>query len=136
MIPATCKEIVSAFKVAKVFGVISPKIKINKVIMPVATPAPVFPSKSIARTVAMEEVEIFTILLPIRIAPSIFPEFSITFPSVTAFLLPSSIRVRTRIRFTVVKAVSAQEKKADKKIRTNSTIKRMATLGSKKNHSL
>ena len=104
--------------------------------MPVATPAPVFPSKSIARTVAMEEVEIFTILLPIRIAPSIFPEFSITFPSVTAFLLPSSIRVRTRIRFTVVKAVSAQEKKADKKIRTNSTIKRMATLGSKKNHSL
>ena len=115
---------------------ISPKIKTNRVIIPVATPAPVFPSRSIASTVAMEEEEIFTILLPIKIALSILPESSITFPSVIAFLLPSSIMERIRIRFTVVNAVSEQEKKADKKRRNNKTKKRMATLGSKKNHSL
>lgn len=52
-------------------------------------------------------------LLPISIAVSILEESSVIFNTVCAFLLPSSARLRIRIRFTVVSAVSAEEKKAD-----------------------
>jgi len=47
-----------------------------------------------------------------------------------AFLLPSSIRLRIRSLFTVVKEVSADEKNADNKSNTMSTIICAATLGS------
>ncbi len=52
-------------------------------------------------------------LLPIRIALSILPESSVIFNTVFARLLPSSARLRIRILFTVVKAVSADEKNAE-----------------------
>ena len=67
--------------------------------------------------VAREEAEILTILFPIRIALSIFVLLSIIFFTRKAFLLFSSIKVLILILLTVVKAVSADEKNADKKIR-------------------
>ncbi len=97
-----------------------------------AIPAPALSNKSVANIVAIEDAEMLTTLLPIKIALNIFPEFSITQPRVMAFLFPSSIKVRTRIRFTVLKAVSEDEKKADNANKTISIKNCVATLGSKK----
>ena len=69
-----------------------------------------------------DAAERFTMLLPISIAVSIFEESSVIFNTIFAFLLPSSARLRIRIRFTVVSAVSAEEKKADSANSTISTI--------------
>ena len=103
--------------VAIVFGEISPKIKINSVRIPVAIPAPTLPHKSRAREVAMEDAERLTILFPIKIALNILPESSVTLSTRAAREFPSSARERIRIRFTVVSAVSAEEKNAESKSR-------------------
>ena len=103
--------------VAIVFGEISPKIKINSVRIPVAIPAPTLPHKSRAREVAMEDAERLTILFPIKIALNILPESSVTLSTHAAREFPSSARERIRIRFTVVSAVSAEEKNAESKSR-------------------
>ena len=100
---------------AIVFGEISPKIKINSVRIPVAIPAPTLPHKSRAREVAMEDAERLTILFPIKIALNILPESSVTLSTHAAREFPSS--ARERIRFTVVSAVSAEEKNAESKSR-------------------
>jgi hypothetical protein len=108
--------------VAMFFGVISPKIKIKKVRIPVAIPIkvlellpkPAFEAKEIARVVVREEADRFTILLPIRIALSILSGFSTMDKTLAALLFPSSARALIRWRFTVVRAVSAEEKNADK----------------------
>ena len=76
-------------------------------------PTLVFPQSRIARMVAREEAEIFTILFPIRMAESIFTESSCIFVSILARLCPSSDKERIRILLTVVRDVSADEKKAD-----------------------
>ena len=52
--------------VASVFGVISPKIKIRTVRIPVATPAGIDLNCSITRVVVREDAERLTILLPIK----------------------------------------------------------------------
>ena len=46
-----------------------------------------------------------------------------------ARLLPSSTNIRIRILLTVVKAVSADEKNADSKIKTNNTHSIAMSLG-------
>ena len=69
-------------------------------------------------------------LLPISIAVSILEESSVIFNTVCAFLLPSSARLRIRIRFTVVSAVSAEEKKADSANSTISTINSIVSFES------
>ena len=56
----------------------------------------------------------FTMLLPIKMALNILPESSVIFNTVFALFLPSSARARIRIRFTVVRAVSADEKNAER----------------------
>ena len=53
-------------------------------------------------------------LLPIKIALSILWESSVIRSTRSARLFPSSASVRIRILFTVVRAVSADEKKAEK----------------------
>ena len=86
----------SFFIVAIVFGVISPKIKIRKVRIPVAIPTKVllfFPrpacvARLIASVVVREEAVRFTILLPIKMALNIFSGFSIIESTLAAFLLP------------------------------------------------
>ena len=52
-------------------------------------------------------------LLPIKIAESIFPELSVMRRTVAARLFPASAKVRIRMRLTVIKAVSADEKNAE-----------------------
>ena len=63
--------------VASVFGEISPKIRIRNVKIPVAIPAPTLPRSLIAKVVAMDEAERFTILLPIKMALRSLPESSV-----------------------------------------------------------
>ena len=113
MILANRNAIRSACIVATVFGVISPKIKIKSVRMPVAIPTILLPQMWVARTVAREDAYRFTTLLPIRIALSILLGSSMIFNTYSACLSPFSASVRTRILLTVVSAVSAEEKKAD-----------------------
>ena len=116
----------SALIVAIVFGEISPKIKISSVRIPVAIPAPTFPQRLMASDVARDDADRFTILLPIKIALSILPELSVMRSTHAALLSPSSASARMRIRFAVVRAVSAEEKKADKQSRiTNTAIRNM-----------
>lgn len=66
-----------------------------------------------ARMVVSDDTAIFTMLLPIRIALSIFEELSRIFKIITALLFSSSARERMRILLTVVRAVSADEKNAE-----------------------
>ena len=111
----------SALIVAIVFGEISPKIKISSVRIPVAIPAPTLPQRLMASDVARDDADRFTILLPIKIALSILPELSVMRSTHAALLSPSSASARMRIRFAVVRAVSAEEKKADKQSRITNT---------------
>lgn len=62
----------------------------------------------------MEDAERFTMLFPIRMADNIFPGFPVTCNTRAARLSPLSARVRIRIWFTVVRAVSDDEKNADR----------------------
>ena len=103
----------SAYKVARFFGEISPKIKIKSVRIPVAIPTPTLPKSFNASDVEMDEAVRFTILLPIKTALNILEELSVTASTLAARLLPSSASVRIRMRFTVVREVSAEEKKPD-----------------------
>ena len=58
------------FLVAIDLGNISPKIKIRKVIMPVAIPTALSETSLIVTAVAMAEAPTFTMLLPMRIVES------------------------------------------------------------------
>ena len=62
------------------------------------------------------------ILFPIKMALSILDESSVMAKTRTALLSPSSARVRMRMRFEVVSAVSADEKKPDNSSRIIRTI--------------
>ena len=115
---AYAREIFVAFNVASVFGEISPKIRINKVSSPVAIPAPTLPSNRIASVVARDDADRFTTLFPINIADSIFAESSVTRRTHCARVSPSSAIVFILILLTVVSAVSADEKNADKSNKT------------------
>ena len=120
MMPAINREKESALMVAIVFGVTSPKIRITIVSTPVAIPEPISQKMSIARIVARDDAKIFTILFPIRIAESILPLSLVTFNTFAARLSPFSAMFFMRILFTVVSAVSDDEKNAEK-----NTIKRI-----------
>jgi hypothetical protein len=95
--------------------VISPKIRTNRVSRPVAYPIALDPNSSIVRVVVSDEAEIFTRLFPIRIQLSILLCESRTLRAVFARTFPACARFRIRIRFTVVSAVSADEKNAESK---------------------
>ncbi len=69
-----------------------------------------------------------TILLPIRMALNIFPYWSKMASTRIAPLLSSSAKVRSRTLLTVEKAVSAEEKKADKSTRTPNEVSCMTPV--------
>lgn len=100
----------------QVLGVISPKMRISRVRMPVVIPTYAFPRIFMVSVVMREETDIFTMLFPINTVLSIFGESEIIFSRITARLLPCSARDCIRILFTVVIAVSAEEKM--KKVRS------------------
>ena len=67
IIGAKANAHLSEFSLAKVFGVISPKINIKTVITMVAIPTPPAPNIWVNTTVANEDDAMFTILLPTKI---------------------------------------------------------------------
>ena len=73
-----------------------------------------------------------TTLLPIRMALSIFPELSVTSRTAWARLLPSSARLRILSLLEVVRAVSADEKKAERASKITRMISCNTSLGSKR----
>ncbi len=101
---------------------ISPKMRIKKVRIPVAIPAPTLPRSLIAMEVAREEAERFTILFPIKIVLKSLPGLSMSFNTVSALLSPSSLKALILCRFTVVNAVSAEEKKAERQSSNSKNI--------------
>ena len=84
-----------------------------------------------ASVVVREEADRFTMLLPIRMALSIFSESEIRASTLFALRFPPSDRALIRCRFTVVRAVSAEEKKADKASNSISIIICRMESGSK-----
>ena len=86
------KTILSAFLVAMVFGVISPKIKIMSVTKPVAkaTPIPSLPKMEMTNDVVNEEAPILTKLLPTKIDERTRSLWSSSFCTICARLFPSS----------------------------------------------
>lgn len=84
--------------------------------MPVAIPTYAFPRIFMVSVVMREETDIFTMLFPINTVLSIFGESEIIFSRITARLLPCSARDCIRILFTVVIAVSAEEKNEESAI--------------------
>lgn len=128
------------YRVASVFGVISPKIKIKIVSTPVPIPItrlvcpsnPAFLHMLVINVVVREEAVKFTMLFPIKIALSNLEGLSISFCTVFAFRFPSSASDFIFSLFTVVKAVSADEKKADIKSKHSIIISCGTSLGSKK----
>ena len=120
--------------VAIVFGLTSPNIKMRKVRIPVAIPAPALPKNFVARVVARDDADRLTMLLPIRMAESILPESSVTLSTLSARLLPASDKVRRRILFTVVSAVSADEKNAESRSNTTKIISFAISPASNKIH--
>ena len=89
---ATNKAIVSAFLVAKDFGVISPKTKIKNVTTPVAAATRVAESPKIEITndVDNDEAPILTKLFPTKIELNKRSELDNSFSTVSAFLLQLS----------------------------------------------
>ena len=138
------RDILSEFMVATVLGMISPKIRMTIVNIPVAIPtavaplmpAPIERASFVASMVVREEAERFTILLPIKTALKSLPGFSMSRLTVLAVLFPSSSRLRIRILLTVVSAVSADEKKADNSTRIKRIMSCVTASASKKNHLL
>ena len=76
-----------------------------------------------------------TMLFPISTVLSIFPALSMILSRVCAFLLPSSARDWIFIRLTVVMAVSADEKNAERKMSIKSTTICIPSLESNCVHS-
>ena len=111
-----------------VFGVISPKSSTKRVNTPVAAPTAWLPNTSVTSTVSMEDAERLTTLFPIRMAPSILLWSLLAFKTQAAALSPLSARFRIRIRFTVVRAVSEEEKNAESTRQTTTNTKRMTTV--------
>ena len=72
-----------------------------------------------------------TMLFPMRIVLSILLESEITLSSIFALLSPCSTRDWTRIRFTVVMDVSADEKNAESNTRIRIDNACIGTLESK-----
>ena len=123
---ATKSESFSLFCLNIIFGKISPKIMISTVIIAVetATNDALPPARLTATVVAIEDIAILTMLLPISKVVSVFSNLSQIFTASCATRLPSSASCLSLIRLTAVYAISVPEKNAEKKIRiTISTVK-------------
>ena len=126
------KAIVSAFLVAKDFGVISPKTKIKNVTTPVAAATRVAESPKIEITndVDNDEAPILTKLFPTKIELNKRSELDNSFSTVSALLFPSSAKFRILILLTDKNAVSVQEKIPEKIINMTNIITLVIWVGS------
>ncbi|CCY52966.1 uncharacterized protein BN781_01370 [Coprococcus sp. CAG:782] len=124
------RDILTLYNWATVFGVISPNIRISRVSIPVEIPTAALPNTLVVRVVARDDAEMFTMLFPIKMVLISFALFSVTLRTLAARLLPESAIERRAYLFTVVSAVSADEKKADRRIRMTSIISCIIPLGS------
>ncbi len=106
----------SALLLARVLGVISPKIRIINVTNPVAraTPIPSFPNIEITKDVVNDDAAILTRLLPTRIVDKSCSLLSRSFcTSCARRLFSSSAKVLILILDTAINDVSADEKNAE-----------------------
>ena len=133
--PAVFAEKSSQCSLARHFGITSPKVRISRVVAPVAIAEPTSPKSLRQSTVAMDEQPRLTMLLQISIAVRALSKCSITYSTFSAFLSPFSTECWTRMRLTKENAVSVAEKNAD-----SSTSRPMTTpiimLESKETHSI
>ena len=109
------------FRVAKDLGKISPKIKIRKVMMPVAIPTALLDTILRVIAVASAEAPTLTILLPMRIVDSKRWGSSFIF-LMRVFVSPLSLA--RCIAFALLmenRAVSAEEKNPERKSKTTKT---------------
>ena len=90
--------------------------------IPVAALMAAFPTSLWAIIVAREEEIILTRFFPIKMALNILDFCSMILSTRAAFLFPSSISERIFIVLTVVKAVSAEEKKPDRNSKSRRII--------------
>ena len=100
----------SGFSLARLFGLISPKISTTMVMTMVETVAPMSGIRRTKSRVEMEDMAMFTTLLPTRMLLSSWSYFSARLSASAALLLPFSAMVRSRVRFREEKAVSVAEK--------------------------
>ena len=115
-------DIFRLYLCAIVFGVISPKRRTTSVRIPVAIPTAALPKAFVTKVVVRDDADILTMLLPIRIVLISLLEFSVTFRTLDALLLPLSARDLRENLLTVVRAVSAEEKNADSATSTTKMI--------------
>lgn len=85
-------DIFRLYLCAIVFGVISPKRRTTSVRIPVAIPTAALPKAFVTKVVVRDDADILTMLLPIRIVLISLLEFSVTFRTLDALLLPLSAR--------------------------------------------
>ena len=83
-------EKLSEFSLARLFGIISPKMSTRTVITAVAIPTEPEPSFSVNITVASADEAIFTTLLPISMQVSALSKSSVIFKARCALLFPSA----------------------------------------------
>ena len=88
--PHTPNATFSLCSFAKVFGNISPKINTTIVTTTVETQVPAFPIQEVNSTAAMEDIAMFTKLLPIKMLERVFSYISAIFKAIAAFLSPAS----------------------------------------------
>ena len=112
----------SGNSLAKLLGEISPKIKITTVVTMVDTVTPLEPISWMKTTVAMEAAAMLTILLPTRIVDRTESKSSNSFRHSLARSSPLRAMFLRRILLTLVRAVSADEKKAEQARRASRTV--------------
>jgi hypothetical protein len=99
-------------------GIISPKVRIKNVIIPVAIPTPSGPNWLVIKNVIIADDPTFTILFPIRIVIISFSGFDFSFFTkfipVLPFLISASILASLREK----NAVSEEEKNPERIIET------------------
>ena len=100
----------SAWFLAKVFGEISPKVRMARVSTTVERTAPYSRKKRVKSTVPRVEAVMLTMLLPTRMVESRRSKSSASARADAARRLPSSALFRRRILFREEKAVSVAEK--------------------------
>lgn len=107
-----------AFFFATIFGIVSPKMMTSTVVMTVESQVQLSPAMSMTTTEAMDEVAMFTRLLPMSIAESESSNLSMTLSAILAPRFPPSAADSRRMRLAEEKHISDAEKKAERQMRT------------------
>ena len=100
----------SGFSLARLLGLISPKMRMMTVRATVDTVGPYWRNHLVHSTVATVVAVMLTMLLPMRMVERSLSYSSASARVLAARRLPLSARVRRRMRFREVKAVSVAEK--------------------------